>query len=212
MTGNKSTRERFGAVFFALIMVTSMVAIGGAAFAGSASAQSNATTVTAQDVTLNNQAPTDVSGSSLSPAESTAGAGTPGATPGSTITSQGNASQQTGAPGGVTANSYTSGDEDASDDFFGNLSLDVDQDGNVESVDYQLADSNTDGTFDQLFIDENNDDSLDDQTAIGGTSAGAFTISGVTFDLDIVGTPSAGDSTDDVTITVSTGNVLGGVH
>ena len=135
MTGNKSTRERFGAVFFAFIMVTSMVAIGGAAFAGSASAQSNATTVTAQDVTLNAQAPTDVSGSSLSPAESTAGAGTPGATPGSTITSQGNASQQTGAPSGVTANSYASTDSDASDDFFGNLSLDVDQDGNVESDD-----------------------------------------------------------------------------
>ena len=39
MTGKeRSTRERFGAIFFAFVMVTSMVAIGGVAFSGSAAA------------------------------------------------------------------------------------------------------------------------------------------------------------------------------
>ncbi|MFC7325979.1 beta strand repeat-containing protein [Halorubrum rutilum] len=38
--GQKNIREKFGAVFFAFVMVTSMVAIGGAAFAGTAAAQS----------------------------------------------------------------------------------------------------------------------------------------------------------------------------
>ena len=38
MTGNSDLRERLGAVFFAFIMVTSMVAVGMAGFAGSAAA------------------------------------------------------------------------------------------------------------------------------------------------------------------------------
>ena len=40
MTGNSDLRERLGAVFFAFIMVTSMVAVGMAGFAGSAAADS----------------------------------------------------------------------------------------------------------------------------------------------------------------------------
>jgi len=200
------SREKLRAIFLTAVMITSVFALGFAA-TGSTAAQSSATTVTAQDISLNSQAPTDVSGSSLSPSEQTADAGSTG-TVGSTINSQGNDSLQTGAPSGVTPNTgySTSGEStaDPSDDYFGALSLDVDQDGNAEEVDYQLADSSSDGTFDQLFIDQDNDDSLNDQSAIGGTSGGtsnaAFTLSGVTFDLTIVGSPTADDTTDDVTI------------
>jgi surface glycoprotein (TIGR04207 family) len=48
MTGNSDLRERLGAVFFALIMVTSMVAVGMAGFAGSAAAD-NTTGVSTVD-------------------------------------------------------------------------------------------------------------------------------------------------------------------
>ncbi|MDB2275355.1 hypothetical protein PM022_12530 [Halorubrum ezzemoulense] len=47
--GQKSTREKFGAVFFAFVMVTSMMAVGMAGFAGSAAALNADNVAVAQD-------------------------------------------------------------------------------------------------------------------------------------------------------------------
>lgn len=208
--GQKSTRERLGAVFFAFIMVTSMVAIGGAAFAGSASAQSNATTVTAQQVSTGDTEVVSLSGTSPGANTEDTSKGGSLVTSGSSISSQGNDSsvfESSTVPDPVTvAGEDVKPGTTSRDSLFGTVSLDINNDGSAEEVVYQLA---GDGTDTDVFIDLNNNNDLTDGQDSVGTDSDTVTVNGIqlNFQADSPGTtPTAGDvgdGTDDLTLTAT---------
>lgn len=202
------SREKLRAVFLAAIMVTSVIAIGAAGFAGSAAAQSSsATTVTAQDVTTSDTEVVSLSG--ISPGSNTADASSNTQLTGSSsIAALANDTIQIGAPTGVTPAEYTTGSETTAgnspnDDYFGQLNFDYDQDGSTELVSFQIADTDTDGQFDAVFIGgvgSGTPDDLSDDTEID--DGGTFSEGGYTYDVNIPSaSPTADDDTDDLEIT-----------